>query len=70
MRQLPQSKARYLSEMLEATANLMDQIYPDDPDEATERHLARIIDRIASNADVPSTLFALELQRLRAQRKA
>jgi len=69
MRQLPQAKARYLTDMLYVLSDAMDQLYPEQPDEPTERHLARIIDKVAQNCEIPSTILALELQRLRVWQK-
>jgi len=69
LRQLPQGKARYLKEALAYLCNAMEQLYPANPDENVERLLARVIDRIAHSADVPATLVALELDRLRAAQK-
>jgi len=69
LRQLPQTKARYLSEMLYALSDNMDRLMPEEPDEASERMLARVIDRVAGNAEVPATMVAMELERLRAWQK-
>lgn len=66
MRQLPQVKSRYLTDMLYALSEGMDRLYGEKPEETTDRLLARVIDRVAQNAEVPSTLVALELDRLRA----
>jgi hypothetical protein len=68
LRQLPQSRARYLTDMLYTIADAMSTLYPDVPDDATERSLARVIDRVAQNAEVPAALVALEVERLRAWR--
>jgi hypothetical protein len=68
-RQLPQSKARYLTDMLYVLADAMNQNYPDNPDEQTARMLARVLDRVAQYAEVPPTIVALELDRLRAWQK-
>jgi hypothetical protein len=65
-RSLPQSKARYLTDMLYVLSDAMNQLYGDQPDESTERLLARVVEKVASNADVPATLVALEIERLRA----
>jgi hypothetical protein len=69
-RSLPQGKARYANEALYLLVEAMDTIYPDDPDEHSERNLARAIDRIAASADIPPSVIAFELERLRAWRKA
>jgi hypothetical protein len=68
LRQLPQSKARYLSEMLYVIADAMETLYPENPDENVERLMARLIDRVAHSAEVNPTIVALELERLRAWR--
>jgi hypothetical protein len=65
-RQLPQGKARYLADMLYVLSEAVDRLFAGEPSETAERQLARVIDRVATNADVPSTLVALELDRLRA----
>ncbi|HSV73294.1 MAG TPA: hypothetical protein VLH79_05995 [Chthonomonadales bacterium] len=65
-RQLPQGKARYLADMLYLLSEAVDRLYAAEPSETAERQLARVIDRVSTNADVPSTLVALELERLRA----
>jgi hypothetical protein len=70
LRQLPQFKARYLNEMVQVIHDAMDNLYPPHPDETTERLLARVIDRVATCADVPSTVVALELERLRKERRS
>lgn len=70
LRALPQGKARYLSDALYVLAEAMDRLYPEEPDEMTERSLARILDRIASAADVPAALVAFELERLRTYLKS
>lgn len=69
LRQLPQVKARFLTDMLYAVSDAMDALYPAQPDEASERHLARVIDKVAGGAEVPPALVALELERLRAWRR-
>lgn len=69
LRQLPQSKARFLMEMVHVICDAMDHLYPQNPDETTERLLARVIDRVATSAEVSPTVVALELERLRGQRR-
>jgi hypothetical protein len=69
LRQLPQAKARYLTDMLYALADAMDRLCPEEPDENTQRLAARVMERVAGNAGVPATLVALELERLRTWRK-
>ncbi len=69
LRQLPQRKARYLSEMFSVIIDAMDRLYPEYPDDTTERHLARVIDKVAGNAEVPSALVAFEINRIRSTRE-
>jgi hypothetical protein len=69
LRQLPQIKARYLTDMLYVIADAMEKLYPEQPDDSAERHLARVIDKVAGSAEVPSTIVALELERMRQWRQ-
>ena len=41
----------------------------DAPDETAERQYARVLERVASNADVSATIVAMEVERLRAWRQ-
>lgn len=68
-RTFPQIKARYVTEALYFVVEAMDELYSDEPDELTERSLAKVIDRIARAADIPATIVAYELERLRAWRR-
>jgi len=67
LRQLPQSRAKYIEEMLVAISETMDLLMPADApaDELAQRSLARIIDKVGGLAETPPALIALELQRLR-----
>ena len=69
-RSLPQGKARYASEALYTLAEAMDTLYGDTPDEVAERSLARTLERIGNSSDMPPSVLAFELERLRAWRKA
>jgi len=69
-RALPQGKARYANEALYILVEAMDNLYSDGADEATERSLARVLDRIANSSEIPAAVLAFELERLRAWRKA
>lgn len=69
-RSLPQGKARYANEALYMLVEAMDSLYNDDGDEASERSLARVLDRIANASEIPAPMLAFELERLRAWRKA
>jgi hypothetical protein len=70
LRALPQGKARYANDALYTLAEAMDTLYPEQPEDVVERSLARILERIANAADIPATVLAFELERLRAWRKA
>ena len=65
-RQLPQNKSRYLTDMLYVLSDAMIQLNPDPEDDHTQRMIAKVIDRVAHNADVSGTIVALELERLLA----
>lgn len=65
VRNLPQGKARYANEALYILAQAMETLYPDPPDEASERGVARILDRISYLSDIPAPVLAFELERLR-----
>lgn len=70
LRQLPQSRARFIEEMIEDMSEAMDNLIPkgEPINELTERSLARIIDRVGSLTDVPPALIALELKRYREKK--
>ena len=67
-RQLPQIRSRYVKEMVEAMAEAMDNLQPSDSDEHAQRLIARVIDRIAGNVEVPSAVIAFEIDRARSDR--
>ncbi len=67
-RALPQGKARYANEALYILLDAMEKLYPDPPDDASERSLARVLERIANASEIPSSVLAFELERLRAWR--
>jgi hypothetical protein len=69
-RTLPQGKARYANIALYTIVEAMDTLYIEDGDEVMERSLARIIDRVANVTEIPATVLAFELERLRAWRKS
>jgi len=68
-RSLPQGKARYAIEALNAVAEAMDTLYGDNPDDTAERSLGRTLERIGNSSDIPPSVLAFELERLRAWRK-
>ncbi len=69
-RNMPQGKARYANEALYCLAEAMDTLYGDEPDETTEKSLARILDRISHSSEIPAPVLAFELERLRVWRNA
>ncbi len=68
-RALPQGKARYASDALYAVLDAMDTLYTK-PDEIAERGLARVLERIANASEIPASVLAFELERLRAWKSA
>lgn len=68
-RALPQGKARYASDALYAVLDAMDTLYAK-PDEIAERGLARVLERIANASEIPASVLAFELERLRAWKSA
>ncbi len=70
LRQLPQSRARYIEEMFAAISDTMDVLLPSGgpSDELAERSLARVIEKLATLVEAPSSLVALELLRFRRER--
>lgn len=67
-RALPQGKARYANEALHVLLDAMEELYPSTPDDTSERSLARVLDRIANASEIPASVLAFELERLRAWR--
>lgn len=65
MRSMPQNRAKFFRDALRVVADTMEKLYTANPDENTERHLARIIEKLAHSADLPATYVALELDRVR-----
>lgn len=63
---LPQMRAKYIVEMLKRLSDAIDQLMPAQPDELSERSLARVIERVASVVEAPASMIALELMRYRA----
>jgi curved DNA-binding protein CbpA len=66
-RQYPQSKARYLQEVLTWIARTDEDLRyePDHNADAHERALARAIERVAAVLDLPPVMVALELENLK-----
>jgi hypothetical protein len=69
-RSLPQGKARYANEALYLLVEAMDSIYKDTGDDASERSLGRALDRISANTEIPASVLAFDMERLRAWRMA
>jgi len=63
MRALPQTKARYVRTMVGIIQEAISRLCPNGVDEVSERLIAKVIDRVATNAEVPPTVVALELER-------
>jgi len=71
LRQLPQVRAQYLLEAVQIISEEMDRIHPDGKlDEIGHRALARVIERVATLADLPSAAVGLELVRVRRAKRA
>lgn len=66
-RQFAQSRALYITEAVGMVSDAMDRYIPEgeEPDELTQRAVARILEKVAALVEVPSTLVGLELLRLR-----
>ncbi len=70
LRQLPQVRATYMFEAIEIISEAMDRIHPDgNIDEIGHRALGRVVDRVATLADVPGAVVGAELMRFRLSRK-
>ena len=71
LRQLPQFRAQYIEEMLQAMSDTIDILIPDGSptNEIAERSLARVIERVATLTETPAAVIALELARFRKNRK-
>lgn len=67
LRQLPQKRAMFIKEALHVISNAMDKNYPENPDDVTERALARAIDKVATLTETPAALIAMELWKIRAE---
>ena len=63
------ASAKYLEQVIELISEAMDELYPSEtPDEATQRALARVIDRVGVITETPPALIALEIQKYRRGR--
>jgi len=70
-RRYPQHLARYLLEALQMVVKMASQLAPSSPaeEEAQQRQLARILEKVAQQCGLPSALVALEYHRLQAGAK-
>jgi hypothetical protein len=67
LRQLPHVRAQYMFEAVQIISESMDTIHPDGKiDEIGHRALGRVIEKVATLADVPGAVVAAELIRVRA----
>lgn len=71
LRQLPQQRARYLSEAVVIISDALDVLYPSGSavDERSERLLARVIERVATTIDLSAVEVADRLLRYRGDIK-
>jgi hypothetical protein len=67
-RQLALIRSKYMAEMVTIVADAMDRLGTPEGDEHAQRLISRVIDRIAGNVEIPSTVVAYEIDRLRASR--
>jgi hypothetical protein len=69
LRSLPVGRGRYIAAAMDMVSEAMDRLYPKEGkvDEATERGLSRVIDRIASMAQSDSAVIAYLLFEKRKQ---
>ena len=65
-RNLPTGKARFANEALYILLDAMNRLYPNPPDEVSERSLCRVLERISNTSEIPAPVLAFELERLRA----
>jgi hypothetical protein len=68
-RQLPQTKAKFVREIIREISAVMDEVMPagQEPDELSERTLGRALEKVGQLADIPAPFIALELMRLRGE---
>lgn len=66
LRQLPQTRGQYMLEAVKIVSEAMDEIHPDgNIDDVGQRAMGRVIDKVATLADVPGASVALELIKYR-----
>ncbi|MEN6370864.1 MAG: hypothetical protein ABFD64_02525 [Armatimonadota bacterium] len=70
LRQLPHVRAQYLFEAVQIISEAIDAIHPDGKiDEVSHRALGRVIDKVATLADVPGAIVGAELIKVRRIKK-
>ena len=71
LRQMPQVRAQFFFEAVQILSDAMDQIHPDGKiDEIGHRALGRVLEKVATLADVPSALVGMELIKARRAKKS
>jgi len=71
LRQLPHIRAQYMFEAVQLISDAIDQIHPDGKlDEISHRAIGRVVDKVATLADVPGAVVGAELIRLRRAKKS
>jgi hypothetical protein len=69
LRQLPQVRARFLFDAIQIISDSIDSIHPDgNMDEIAHRALARVIEKVATLADVPGAVVGVELLKVRKEK--
>ena len=66
----PQGRARFANDAMYLLVEAMDKLYSDSGEDQQERNLTRALDKIASFADMPGSVVAFEVSRLRAWHKS
>jgi hypothetical protein len=71
MRQLPQVRAKYVTDAVKIMSDFVDNMFPDGAkmDELAERSLARLIEKVATLVEVPATEVAIFYLRYRGEIK-
>jgi hypothetical protein len=67
LRGLPQTQAAYLEECLDVLAEAVQRLIPAAPSEVEQRALARVIEKVADRAGVPSSMIAFFLRQRTGQ---
>ena len=71
LRQLPQVRANYLQDAVKMMSEAIDRVCPqgEKMDELMERSLARVIEKVSTLVEIPSTEVAIHLLRYRGEIK-